>query len=115
MCVRINEEDLITVHHELGHDYYFHAYHRLPALFQAGANDGFHEAIGDALALSITPRYLQKLGLLRELPKDQRGLINVQLKQALEKVAFLPFGKLVDQWRWDVFSGKVPPARYNQA
>jgi peptidyl-dipeptidase A len=115
MCVKINEEDLVTVHHELGHDYYFHSYYKLPALFQQGANDGFHEAIGDALALSITPGYLKQLNLIKEVPTDEKGLINVQMKSALEKIAFLPFGKLIDQWRWDVFSGKTKPADYNKA
>jgi peptidyl-dipeptidase A len=114
MCIKPTEEDLITVHHELGHNYYQRAYARLPVLFQNGANDGFHEAIGDAIALSITPGYLKQVGLLDEPPRDDKGLINVQLKRALAKVAFLPFGKLIDQWRWDVFSGKTPPARYNQ-
>ncbi|HTN54419.1 MAG TPA: M2 family metallopeptidase [Anaeromyxobacter sp.] len=115
MCIRPVEEDLVTIHHELGHDYYFMAYGGLPLLFQAGANDGFHEAIGDTIALSVTPGYLKQLGLIQEVPKDEKGLVNVQMKRALEKVAFLPFGKLIDQWRWEVFSGKVGPDRYNAA
>jgi peptidyl-dipeptidase A len=115
MCIRIREEDLVTIHHELGHDYYFHAYHQLPVLYQNGANDGFHEAIGDALTLSITPEYLRKIGLLSAIPRSQWALINFQLKRALEKVAFLPFGKMIDQWRWDVFAGKITPANYNAA
>ncbi len=114
MCIKVDEEDLITVHHELGHDYYFQNYYTKPVLFQQGANDGFHEAIGDALTLSITPEYLQSLKLLDALPKDEKGLINVQLKDSLEKIAFLPFGRMIDQWRWDVFSGKVKPADYNK-
>ncbi len=115
MCIKIREEDLVTIHHELGHDYYFHAYYKLPVLYQAGANDGFHEAIGDALTLSITPTYLKQLGLLNAVPRNDKGLINEQMKSALEKVAFLPFGKMIDQWRWDVFSGKTAPANYNAA
>ncbi len=115
MCIKPTEEDLTTIHHELGHDYYFHAYYKLPPLYQAGANDGFHEAIGDALTLSITPQYLVELGLLRVVPKDDKGIINVQMKDALEKVAFLPFGLLIDKWRWDVFSGKTKPGDYNKA
>ncbi len=115
MCIKIDEGDLITIHHELGHDYYFHSYYKQPALFQLGANDGFHEAIGDALTLSITPAYLKKLGLIRILPRGDKGLINVQLKQALDKVAFLPFGLLIDRWRWEVFSGKIRPEDYNAA
>ncbi|HWV38378.1 MAG TPA: M2 family metallopeptidase [Vulgatibacter sp.] len=115
MCIRPTEEDLITIHHELGHNYYYQHYDTLPILFQDGANDGFHEAIGDAIALSITPAYLKQVGLLSRVPADDEGLINVQMKKALEKVAFLPFGKLIDQWRWDVFSGKTTPENYNQA
>jgi peptidyl-dipeptidase A len=115
MCIQPTEEDLITIHHELGHIYYYNYYHPLPVLYQAGANDGFHEAIGDALTLSITPGYLKQLGLLTTVPKDQKGLINVQMKDALEKVAFLPFGVLIDKWRWGVFDGTIPPERYNEA
>jgi peptidyl-dipeptidase A len=116
MCIKPNEEDLVTIHHELGHDYYYHAYYRLPVLFQGGANDGFHEAIGDAIALSINPAYYLRVGLLKSLPATgQQSLMNQQLKMALEKVAFLPFGKFIDQWRWDVFAGKVTPANYNAA
>jgi peptidyl-dipeptidase A len=117
MCIRNppTEEDLSTVHHELGHDYYFHAYYKLPLLYQAGANDGFHEAIGDALTLSMTPGYLKQLGLVSGVPNDDKAVINVQMKNALAKVAFLPFSKLIDQWRWDVFSGKTAPADYNKA
>jgi peptidyl-dipeptidase A len=117
MCIRnpATEEDLTTVHHELGHDYYFHAYYKLPVLYQGGANDGFHEAIGDALTLSMTPSYLKQLGLVPSVQTDEKATINFQMKNALAKVAFLPFGKLIDQWRWDVFSGKTAPADYNKA
>ncbi len=117
MCIKSppTEEDLDTVHHELGHDYYFHAYYRLPVLYQNGANDGFHEAIGDALVLSMTPGYLKRLGLIPAVPSDEKAAIDVQMKTALAKVAFLPFGKLIDQWRWDVFSGKTSPADYEKA
>lgn len=113
MCIKIDEEDLQTVHHELGHIYYYMAYHTLPALLQQGAHDGFHEAIGDAIALSITPDYLSRLGLVGAPPKGDHELLNVQMKMALEKVAFLPFGRLIDQWRWDVFSGRTKPGDYN--
>ena len=113
MCIQPDEESLGTIHHELGHNYYEHYYYKLPWLFHAGANDGFHEAIGDAVLLSVTPAYLKELGLLSSLPKDDKGLINVQMKDALGSVAFLPFGKLIDQWRWDVFSGKTKPEGYN--
>jgi len=116
MCIKPRADDLVMIHHELGHDYYFHAYYRLPVLFQQGANDGFHEAIGDAIALSVTPAYLKKVGILDAVPpEDEKGLIDVQMRDALDKIAFLPFGKLIDQWRWDVFSGKVKPGDFNAA
>lgn len=115
MCIKPTEEDLVTIHHELGHNYYYTYYYKLPVLYQQGANDGFHEAIGDALTLSITPGYLKQVGLLKSVPKGEKGLINLQMKDALEKVAFLPFGLLIDQWRWDVFAGKTAPADYNKA
>ena len=116
MCIKVNEEDLVTIHHELGHDYYFQAYYRLPYLFQQGANDGFHEAIGDAIALSVTPSYLKQVGILDALPPaNQQALINQQMKDALAKVAFLPFGKDIDQYRWNVFNGNIPTNRLNAA
>jgi peptidyl-dipeptidase A len=115
MCIERTEEDLITVHHELGHIYYFLYYHQLPALYQDGANDGFHEAMGDAIALSITPSYLKDRGVLEDASEDERALLNVQMRDALDKVAFLPFGRLVDRWRWDVFAGRTKPADYNAA
>jgi peptidyl-dipeptidase A len=115
MCIKPTEEDLVTIHHELGHNYYYAYYYKLPVLYQQGAHEGFHEAIGDALTLSITPGYLKQVGLLKEVPQGDKGLINLQMKDAMEKVAFMPFGLLVDQWRWNVFSGKVKPEDYNKA
>jgi len=115
MCIKQTEEDLITVHHELGHVFYYTQYYKLPILFQQGANDGFHEGIGDTIALSVTPKYLKELGLIDAEPKNDDARINLLMKQALEKVAFLPFGLLIDKWRWDVFSGKTPPEKYNAA
>jgi peptidyl-dipeptidase A len=114
MCTEVTGEDFITVHHELGHNFYQRAYKAQPPLFQGGANDGFHEAVGDAIALSITPEYLQKVGLLAKIPGSDAdtGLL---LRQAMDKVAFLPFGLLIDQWRWKVFAGEVKPADYNKA
>ncbi len=116
MCIKPTEEDLQTVHHELGHNYYQHYHYKLPYLLQGGAHDGFHEAIGDSIVLSMTPGYLKQLGLVQSTAAadDERSLIDVQLKDALTRVAFLPFGMLIDQWRWDVFSGKVRPADYNK-
>lgn len=115
MCIEPTEEDLITIHHELGHIYYYLNYKDQPILYQEGANDGFHEAIGDAVALSVTPSYLEERGVLSGVKEDEKAVINVQMRDALEKIAFLPFGKLIDQWRWDVFAGKVSPAQYNEA
>ncbi len=115
MCIEPTEEDLVVIHHELGHDFYFHQYYKLPMLFQQGANDGFHEGIGDTLALSVTPAYLKDLGLVDAASKDPKAVINQQMKMALDKVAFLPFGLLIDKWRWDVFAGKTPKSKYNEA
>jgi peptidyl-dipeptidase A len=112
-CVQINEEDFSVVHHELGHNYYQMAYAKQPFLFRESANDAFHEAIGDTIALSVTPPYLKQLGLINQVP-DPRADIGFLLNRALDKVAFLPFGYLVDQWRWNVFSGKVTPNDYNK-
>ncbi len=114
MCIDITAEDFAVVHHELGHNFYQRAYNRQPVLFRDGANDGFHEAIGDTIALSITPEYLARIGLLESTP-DRSKDIGLLLRRALEKVAFLPFGLLIDQWRWKVFSGQIPPEKYNQA
>jgi peptidyl-dipeptidase A len=114
MCIQINEEDFSVVHHELGHNYYQMAYAGQPFLFRDSANDGFHEAIGDTMALSVTPQYLKQLGLIDKVP-DQSADIGFLLNRALDKVAFLPFGYLVDQWRWKVFSGEVGPNDYNKA
>lgn len=113
MCIQKTQEDLSVIHHELGHDYYFAAYYQLPTLFQNGANDGFHEAIGDTVVLSMTPRYLKEKGLLGKVAESDRARLNQQMHRALEKIAFLPFGLVVDKWRWDVFSGKVAPEQYN--
>jgi peptidyl-dipeptidase A len=116
MCIRPEEEDLITIHHELGHNYYQHAYVKQPFLYMTGANEAFHEAVGDALALSVTPAYLVQAGLLdRVPPENQKALINAQMKSALEKVAFLPFARGIDRWRWQVFAGKVTPASYESS
>jgi peptidyl-dipeptidase A len=114
MCIQINEVDFQTVHHELGHNYYQMAYAGQPYLFQNSANEGFHEAIGDAVALSVTPEYLKQLGLIERVP-DASADTGLLLKSALAKVSFLPFGYLVDQWRWKVFSGEVGPGDYNKA
>ena len=113
MCIEVNEEDFVTIHHELGHNFYQRAYNEKPLLFQDSANDGFHEAVGDTVALSVTPEYLKEIGLLDEVPPAGNDVPQL-LKDALDKIAFLPFGLLVDQWRWKVFSGEIPPERYNE-
>ena len=114
MCIKIDAEDFVTVHHELGHNVYQRAYRAQPFLFRDSANDGFHEAVGDAVALSVNPSYLLKIGLL-DAPPDRTNDVAILLRTALDKVAFLPFGLLIDQWRWKVFSGEVTPDRYNAA
>jgi peptidyl-dipeptidase A len=114
MCIQIRDEDFVTIHHELGHNFYQRAYKSQPFLFENGANDGFHEAIGDTIALAITPEYLQQIGLLDKLPSPDSDL-PILLRQALDKVAFLPFGLVIDQWRWKVFSGEVKPSDYNKS
>jgi peptidyl-dipeptidase A len=113
-CLDITGEDFVTIHHELGHNFYQRAYDKQPLLFRDSANDGFHEAIGDTIALSITPAYLVKLRFIGKAPDASKD-IGLLLNKALEKVAFLPFGLMIDQWRWKVFSGEVPPEKYNEA
>jgi peptidyl-dipeptidase A len=114
MCIEIKDEDFVTVHHELGHNFYQRAYKEQPPLFQDSANDGFHEAVGDTIALSVTPEYLKQVGLLSNVPPESAD-IGYLLKQAMDKIAFLPFGLLIDKWRWEVFSGQITPEQYNKA
>src|SRR5262245_47810444 len=113
MCVTVGAEDFVVVHHELGHNFYQRAYRTQPYLFRGGAHDGFHEAIGDAIALSVTPDYLVKVGLLEKAPGPESD-IGLLLRRALDKVAFLPFGLVIDEWRWKVFSGEIAPADSNR-
>jgi peptidyl-dipeptidase A len=113
-CMEVNSDDFSTIHHELGHNFYQRAYDQQPFLFRDSANDGFHEAIGDTIALSVTPEYLKKIGLLPTVPDSSKD-IGLLLYKALEKVAFLPFGLMIDKWRWQVFSGEVPPEKYNES
>jgi peptidyl-dipeptidase A len=116
MCIKVNGDDFGVIHHELGHNYYQRAYNGQDPLYLNGANDGFHEAIGDFVALSITPEYLVQIGLLDRAkvpgPEKDTGLL---LRQAMDKVAFLPFGLLIDRWRWSVFNGTIKPAQYETA
>jgi peptidyl-dipeptidase A len=115
MCIKPNEEDFTTIYHELGHIYYYMAYKDLPPLFQNGAHDGFHEAIGDTIVLGMTPAYLQSIGLAGEQQVSNEALINAQMRMALAKVSFLPFGLMIDRWRWGVFDGSIKPGEYNKA
>ena len=114
MCMKPTEEDLFTIYHELGHVYYYIWYKDQPQLFQDGAHDGFHEAIGDTVNLSVTPAYLRKIGLVGDVVPSKEAIINQQMKMALDKVAFLPFGKLIDEWRWGVFDGRIKPSGVQQ-
>ena len=114
MCIQVRGTDFVTIHHELGHNFYQRAYKDQPFMFKSGANDGFHEAIGDAIALAITPEYLHQVGLLENVPQATNDIPEL-LKQALDRVAFLPFGLMIDQWRWKVFSGETAPADYNKS
>jgi peptidyl-dipeptidase A len=114
VCLHETTDDFITVHHELGHIFYYLSYRNQPFMFRNGANDGFHEAIGDSIALSVTPEYLKQIGLIQQIPPASADL-PILLRTALDKIAFLPFGLLIDKWRWEVFSGQVKPADYNKA
>jgi peptidyl-dipeptidase A len=115
MCIKPDADSLETIYHELGHIYYYLSYHKLPALFQNGANDGFHEAIGDTIVLSMTPNYLNSIGLVDKPTVSHEAVINDQMHRALSGVAFLPFGLMIDKWRWGVFDGSIKPDQYNKA
>ncbi|WP_313928456.1 M2 family metallopeptidase [Pseudoxanthomonas sp.] len=115
MCIKPNEEDFTTIYHELGHVYYYLAYNKLPPLFQTGAHDGFHEAIGDTMVLAMTPDYLKSIGMVDATAQSNEALINAQMRMALAKVSFMPFGLMIDRWRWGVFDGSIKPADYNKA
>ncbi len=112
MCIQKTGEEFNVIHHELGHNYYQRAYKNQPLLYRGSANDGFHEAIGDTIALSITPKYLKEIGLIDTIP-DASNDIGMLMQVALDKIAFIPFGLMVDQWRWKVLSGEVTPEQYN--
>lgn len=114
MCTSVNFEDFITIHHEMGHIQYFILYKNQPIQFRNGANPGFHEAVGDTIALSVSsPKHLEKIGLLRNYHESKESDLNVLMDIALERIAFLPFGLLIDKWRWDVFSGNVSEKEWN--
>ncbi len=114
MCVGNNALDFSTVHHEVGHAVYALAYQEQPYLFRGAANDAFHEAVADLGALSITPAYLQAIGIIT--PAEALGAdqdLGLLLRMALQRVTFLPFSLIVDRWRWQVYAGAVPPAQYD--
>lgn len=114
MCTKINYDHFVTIHHEMGHIQYFIQYKNQPSMFRDGANPGFHEAIGDTIALSVSStKHLKRIGLLQHYDNDEESDINALMERALEKIAFLPFGLLVDKWRWDVFAGKVSKSKWN--
>ena len=115
MCIKPNEEEFTTIYHELGHIYYDLAYNKQPPIFQNAAHDGFHEAIGDTIVLGMTPKYLQSIGLIDAQQQSNEALINAQMRMALAKVSFLPFGLMIDRWRWGVFDGSIKPGEYNKA
>ncbi len=114
MCIKPNAGDFVTIHHELGHNYYQRAYNKQDPLHLNGANDGFHEAIGDMIALSITPEYLVQINMLasQDVPSADKD-IGLLLRQAMDKVAFLPFGLLLDRYRWGLYDGSIPEGEIN--
>ncbi|XP_071562887.1 angiotensin-converting enzyme-like [Temnothorax nylanderi] len=113
-CTRVNMEDLLTAHHEMGHVEYYLQYKNQPTVFKEGANPGFHEAVGDVISLSVsTPSHLKKIDLLKDDSTDQEALLNHLYVKSLDKIAFLPFAYMMDRWRWNVFQGKVTPDNYN--
>ena len=115
MCIKQTYDELRVIYHELGHNYYQSAYKDQAPLFRGGAQSGFHEAIGDTITLSMTPQYLQDVGLIGSAAESEQAVINGQMQLALDKIAFLPFAKLIDEWRWGVFSGEIAPQDYNKA
>ncbi len=115
MCITPTEEELTTLYHEYGHVYYYLAYNQLPILFQNGAHDGFHEAIGDTIVLSMTPEYMSSIGLVDKPAVSEQAVINGQMRMALAKVAFMPFGLMIDRWRWGVFDGSIKPGQLQQS
>lgn len=115
MCINQTYTDLRVIYHELGHNVYARAYGQQPTLFKSGANDGFHEAVGDAILLAMTPQYLASVGLIDTAANTPEAMINDQMQRALEKIVQLPWTKLVDEWRWGVFSGDITPQNYNES
>jgi peptidyl-dipeptidase A len=115
MCINQTYDELRVIYHELGHNYYQRAYKDQAPVFQGGAHDGFHEAIGDTVVLSMTPGYLEEVGLIASAEESEQAVINRQMQMALDSIAFLPFGKLIDEWRWAVYAGEIAPEDYNKS
>ena len=117
MCIQKNEEDFVTIHHELGHIFYYQAYNHLPTLFQGGANDGFHEAFGDLLTLSITPDYLTQIDFIseKEASVAKEDPIGLLMKQALDGVVVVPWALMLDKWRSGVFNGEIDETNLNSS
>ena len=117
MCIERNAEDFSVIHHELGHIFYYQAYSHLPDIFQSGANDGFHEAVGDLLTLSITPDYLKKIDMVSEEEARQANSdpISLLMQQALDGVVSVPWTLMLDKWRAKVFTGETNPEELNNS
>ena len=117
MCIERNAEDFSTIHHELGHIFYYQAYSQQPSIFQRGANDGFHEAVGDLLTLSITPDYYHKIGMITEAEaiNAKSDPISLLMQQALDGVVSVPWTLMLDKWRAGVFSGETSEAELNNS
>ena len=115
-CTIVNQEDFVTVHHEMGHIAYYQQYKDQHVVFRRGANPGFHEAVGDTISLSVaTPSHLHKVGLLESASNSKESTINFLMKMALDKISFLPFGYLIDQYRWKIFENKTLPEDYQKS
>jgi len=117
MCIERNAEDFSVIHHELGHIFYYQAYSHLPDIFQSGANDGFHEAVGDLLTLSITPDYLKKIDMVSEEEARQANAdpISLLMQQALDGVVSVPWTLMLDKWRAKVFTGETSSEELNNS
>ena len=100
MCTSVNQEDFVTVNHEMGHIQYFLQYNKFSYLFRDGANPGFHEAVADILSLAVgTASNFKRLIGDNVNTTDPETDINILFTMALSKIAFLPFGYLIDKFK----------------
>ncbi|KAF2355396.1 Peptidase M2 peptidyl-dipeptidase A [Trinorchestia longiramus] len=114
MCTQVNFKYLEVIHHELGHIQYFMQYAHLPLVYRDGANDGFHEGVGELMGMTLaTVNHLISIGLLPDVPQSKESTINFLMRTALKTVTTLPFHYVNDLWRWEVFRGDVPENRWN--